>query len=65
VQTVLDTVGCVAVSADGTVAAGASSGGILLKTPGRVGQSAVLGAGFWAENDCKGTGQVVVRGGDY
>ncbi|KAA0189995.1 hypothetical protein HAZT_HAZT000990 [Hyalella azteca] len=57
VQTVLDTVGCVAVSADGTVAAGASSGGILLKTPGRVGQSAVLGAGYWAENDCKGSGR--------
>ncbi|XP_018007222.1 uncharacterized protein LOC108665020 isoform X2 [Hyalella azteca] len=56
-QTVLDTVGCVAVSADGTVAAGASSGGILLKTPGRVGQSAVLGAGYWAENDCKGSGR--------
>ncbi|KAF2363717.1 Peptidase T2 asparaginase 2 [Trinorchestia longiramus] len=52
-QSVLDTVGCVAVGADGTVAAGASSGGILLKTPGRVGQSAILGAGYWAENRCK------------
>ena len=46
--------GCVAVDASGNVAAGASSGGLILKTPGRVGQSAVFGAGCWAENNCSG-----------
>ena len=53
-QARLDTVGCVVVDAVGSVAAGVSSGGLILKTPGRVGQSAVFGAGCWAENNCQG-----------
>jgi beta-aspartyl-peptidase (threonine type) len=42
-----DTVGAVAATESGT-AAGVSSGGIFLKTAGRVGDSAIPGAGAWA-----------------
>jgi len=45
-----DTVGCVVLAPDGSVAAGVSSGGILLKTEGRVGEAAAFGAGCWAQN---------------
>ena len=44
-----DTVGCVVLAPDGSVAAGVSSGGILLKTEGRVGEAAAFGAGCWAQ----------------
>ncbi|KAH9176359.1 nucleophile aminohydrolase [Lactarius sanguifluus] len=45
-----DTVGAVVVQGDaGDVAAGVSSGGLLLKPSGRVGEAAVFGAGCWAE----------------
>lgn len=46
-----DTVGCVVLAADGSVAAGVSSGGIALKTEGRVGEAAVYGAGCWAQQE--------------
>ena len=45
-----DTVGCCVMNEHGLVAAGVSSGGIALKTPGRVGEGAVHGAGCWADN---------------
>ncbi|XP_066956202.1 threonine aspartase 1 [Macrobrachium rosenbergii] len=52
----LDTVGAVCVDGAGYVASAVSSGGLLLKHTGRVGQAAVYGCGCWAENNCDGSG---------
>nr|XP_009858315.1 uncharacterized protein LOC100178578 isoform X1 [Ciona intestinalis] len=46
----LDTVGAVALDIHGKVASAASSGGLLMKLSGRVGQAATYGCGCWAEN---------------
>lgn len=46
----LDTVGAVAVDGDNNFACAISSGGLLLKYRGRLGQAAVPGAGCWAED---------------
>ena len=45
-----DTVGAVALDARGDVAAGTSTGGTLNKTPGRVGDSSLIGCGCYADN---------------
>lgn len=48
------TVGAVAVDTRGNVAAGASTGGIAAKHPGRIGDTPIVGAGFYAENELGG-----------
>lgn len=46
-----DTVGAVALDAHGNLAAGTSTGGTLSKTPGRVGDSSLIGCGCYADNE--------------
>lgn len=45
-----DTVGAVALDAQGRIAAATSTGGTLNKTPGRVGDSSLIGCGCYADN---------------
>jgi beta-aspartyl-peptidase (threonine type) len=45
-----DTVGAVALDAHGNLAAATSTGGTLNKTPGRVGDSSLIGCGCYADN---------------
>ncbi len=45
-----DTVGAVALDANGHLAAGTSTGGTLSKAPGRVGDSSLIGCGCYADN---------------
>jgi L-asparaginase / beta-aspartyl-peptidase len=60
-----ETVGAIAISADGDVAAASSTGGLLGKRPGRVGDSAVVGAGLFADRGaaalCSGVGEAAVE----
>src|SRR6266700_4167175 len=46
-----DTVGALALDSDGNLAAACSTGGVALKLPGRIGDSAILGAGLYADNE--------------
>jgi L-asparaginase / beta-aspartyl-peptidase len=46
-----DTVGAVALDQQGNIAAGTSTGGTLNKTPGRVGDSSLIGCGCYADNE--------------
>jgi beta-aspartyl-peptidase (threonine type) len=45
-----DTVGAIALDAEGRLAAGTSTGGTLNKAPGRVGDSSLIGSGCYADN---------------
>jgi len=47
----LCTVGAVALDSKGTLAAGTSTGGRITKMPGRVGDSPIIGAGTYANNE--------------
>lgn len=61
------TVGAVAVDSQGRVAAAVSTGGYWLKMSGRVGDSAVAGAGFYANHTggavATGTGEIAIKEG--
>src|SRR5207253_10844433 len=46
-----DTVGAVACDKNGNIAAATSTGGTLNKTPGRVGDSSLIGCGCYADNE--------------
>ena len=54
----VDTVGAVALDDNGHLAAGSSTGGVFGKLPGRVGDSPIFGAGFYASKEAAvvGTG---------
>lgn len=60
------TVGAVARDIRGNLAAATSTGGMTAKSPGRVGDSPIFGAGTWAENtscavSATGQGEVFIR----
>jgi L-asparaginase / beta-aspartyl-peptidase len=60
------TVGCVVLDMHGNLAAGTSTGGLTNKKFGRVGDSPILGAGTYADNDtcavsATGTGEQFIR----
>ena len=46
-----NTVGAVALDTLGTLAAGASTGGVSMMLPGRVGDSPLIGSGVYADNE--------------
>jgi len=60
------TVGAVALDKHGNLAAGTSTGGMMMKKWGRIGDSPVIGAGTWADNascavSCTGHGEYFIR----
>ena len=60
------TVGAVALDRSGTIAAATSTGGMSGKLPGRVGDSALIGCGTYAESSlggvsCTGDGEAIIR----
>lgn len=67
-ETKAGTVGAVALDRCGNLAAGTSTGGYTTKTPGRVGDSPIIGAGTWADNascavSATGWGELFIRHG--
>lgn len=62
----LGTVGCVAVDGDGNLAAATSTGGLVNKMVGRVGDTPIIGAGTYANTYCAvsatGRGETIIRG---
>jgi beta-aspartyl-peptidase (threonine type) len=62
----LGTVGAAALDRQGNLAAATSTGGVTNKLPGRIGDSAVIGAGTYASNascavSCTGQGEFFIR----
>lgn len=59
------TVGCVVLDSNGRIAAATSTGGIFNKLPGRIGDSALLGCGTYANEyggvSCTGQGEAIIR----
>ncbi len=63
----MGTVGCVVLDAYGNLAAGTSTGGLVNKKHGRIGDSPIIGAGTYANNascavSCTGVGEYFIRG---
>jgi len=61
-----DTVGALALDIHGNIVAGTSTGGTLNKTPGRVGDSSLIGCGCYADNQsaaasCTGWGEPIMK----
>jgi beta-aspartyl-peptidase (threonine type) len=61
-----NTVGAVALDCEGLASAAVSTGGIWFKLPGRVGDSAIIGAGIYADDRtgaacATGTGEEIIR----
>lgn len=58
-----ETVGCIVIE-HGVATAGSSTGGVCGKLPGRIGDSAILGAGLWADRRaailCSGAGEAII-----
>lgn len=62
----LGTVGCVVMDADGNLASATSTGGLLGKKYGRIGDTPIIGAGTYASNStcavsCTGVGELFIR----
>lgn len=62
-----DTVGVVALDQQGTIAAGTSTSGLFLKKPGRIGDSPIVGSGFYADSEvgaasATGLGEDLMKG---
>jgi beta-aspartyl-peptidase (threonine type) len=61
-----ETVGCITVDGAARVASASSTGGLLGKLPGRVGDACVPGAGIWTDERygvlCSGSGEAAMRG---
>lgn len=59
------TVGCVAVDRVGTIVAGTSTGGMVGKRAGRIGDSPLIGCGTYADDwggvSCTGVGEAIIR----
>jgi len=61
-----DTVGAVALDESGDFAAAASTGGILMKIPGRIGDTPLIGSGLYSDNKCgaatvTGLGEIAIK----
>ena len=61
----MGTVGAVAIDSKGNLAAATSTGGMTGKPKGRIGDTPIIGAGTWADNDvavsCTGVGEAFIR----
>ncbi len=62
------TVGAAAIDAEGHIAAATSTGGTPGKIPGRIGDTALIGCGTWADDltcgvSCTGWGEAIIKAG--
>ena len=67
-QEIKGTVSCVALDIYGNLAAATSTGGVVNKMPGRVGDTPIIGAGTYANNEtsavsCSGKGELFIKHG--